>query len=225
MLYLHDVWANWSEEDNFYLIPDFHEWRKEETIELIDDAPLIKVNAGLFNKIAFGNEKLDEIGNRVYRKGSLRKNHERIVMDYMFIVSDGERVLSVKLDRDKCVTHRSHLYTRNYQLAIEMVKDSLNDFELDSVDLDVDKSNLGLTRKERDMKREIEMYIDGMSESDLPKLKYLIAEIDCNTYRTIKSNDLKSCLNAFKNIPVSKFKIKEGQTLSETLNKLTGVTA
>ena len=35
MLFLHDVWVNWFEgEENGYNVCHFHEWRKEDTVEL-----------------------------------------------------------------------------------------------------------------------------------------------------------------------------------------------
>lgn len=43
MLFLHDVWVNWFEgEENGYNVCHFHEWRKEDTVELLDQVPLLK---------------------------------------------------------------------------------------------------------------------------------------------------------------------------------------
>ncbi|MCT4572190.1 DUF3603 domain-containing protein, partial [Bacillus thuringiensis] len=48
MLYLHDVWVNWFEgEENGYNVCHFYEWRKDDTIELLDQVPLLKVDATL----------------------------------------------------------------------------------------------------------------------------------------------------------------------------------
>ena len=52
MLYLHDVWVNWFEgEENGYNICHFHEWRKEDVIELLDQVPLLKVGKELYHYI------------------------------------------------------------------------------------------------------------------------------------------------------------------------------
>lgn len=41
MLFLHDVWVNWFEgEENGYNVCHFHEWRKEDTVELLDQTPV-----------------------------------------------------------------------------------------------------------------------------------------------------------------------------------------
>ena len=52
MLYLHDVWVNWFEgEENGYNVCHFHEWRKDDGVELLDQVPLIKVKPILFDYI------------------------------------------------------------------------------------------------------------------------------------------------------------------------------
>ncbi|MDF9558881.1 DUF3603 family protein, partial [Bacillus tropicus] len=58
MLYLHDVWVNWFEgEENGYNVCHFYEWRKDDTIELLDQVPLLKVDATLYHYIE--NELLE----------------------------------------------------------------------------------------------------------------------------------------------------------------------
>ena len=52
MLFIHDVWVNWFEgEENGYNVCHFHEWRKEDGIELLDQVPLLKVSSELFQFI------------------------------------------------------------------------------------------------------------------------------------------------------------------------------
>ena len=52
MLYLHDVWVNWFEgEENGYNVCHFYEWRKDDTIELLDQVPLLKVDSTLYHYI------------------------------------------------------------------------------------------------------------------------------------------------------------------------------
>ena len=58
MLYLHDVWVNWFEgEENGYNVCHFYEWRKDDTIELLDQVPLLKVDSTLYHYIE--NELLE----------------------------------------------------------------------------------------------------------------------------------------------------------------------
>ena len=125
--YMHDVWVNLVSEDNLYNVPDFHEWRKEESIELVDQTPVIKVDKNTFNYIAFGRNELVEFANEVEGKTFFRKNHERIKTDYCFVVSDGERALFVQLDEDKKLLFKSKLIPRQYQLVIEMMQNTKED--------------------------------------------------------------------------------------------------
>ena len=70
MLYLHDVWVNWFEgEENGYNICHFHEWRRDDTIELLDQVPLLFVEPVLFNYIENDLSELpSEMMNEVYQK-------------------------------------------------------------------------------------------------------------------------------------------------------------
>ena len=52
MMYLHDVWVNWFEgEENGYNVCHFHEWRKDDSVELLDQVPLLKINPLLYSYI------------------------------------------------------------------------------------------------------------------------------------------------------------------------------
>ena len=92
MLYLHDVWVNWFEgEENGYNVCHFYEWRKDDTIELLDQVPLLKVDATLYHYIE--NELLglpQKMLEDVHHKAYIRKNHERLQQEYCFVVTDGK---------------------------------------------------------------------------------------------------------------------------------------
>lgn len=50
MLFLHDVWVNWFEgEENGYNVCHFHEWRKEDTVELLDQTPSSQSAVGIIS--------------------------------------------------------------------------------------------------------------------------------------------------------------------------------
>ena len=69
MLYLHDVWVNWFEgEENGYNVCHFYEWRKDDTIELLDQVPLLKVDGTLYHYIeneffVFVQKMLEDVMN------------------------------------------------------------------------------------------------------------------------------------------------------------------
>lgn len=79
MLFLHDVWVNWFEgEENGYNVCHFHEWRKEDSVELLDQVPLLKVQSPLFDYIENDLSELPKtLLETVFEKSYIRKNHER----------------------------------------------------------------------------------------------------------------------------------------------------
>ncbi|MDV2686953.1 DUF3603 family protein, partial [Alkalihalophilus lindianensis] len=97
MLYLHDVWVNWFEgEENGYNVCHFHEWRKDDSVELLDQVPLVKVESDLFDYIENELSELpQQLLDDIYQKAYLRKNHERIQLDNCFVVTDGVGILAV----------------------------------------------------------------------------------------------------------------------------------
>lgn len=68
MLFLHDVWVNWFEgEENGYNVCHFHEWRKEDSVELLDQVPLLRVSSVLFHYI---ENDLSEPSGRIIERCS-----------------------------------------------------------------------------------------------------------------------------------------------------------
>jgi hypothetical protein len=223
MLFLHDCWVNLVSEDNLYCVPDFHEWRKEENVELVDRTPVIKVDKNTFNYIAFGSNELVEFANEVEGETFFRKNHERIRTDYCFIASDSERVLFVRLDQDKKVIFKSKLIPRQYQLVIEMM---LNTEEIHKVQKFNEISEYGfyagLTRKERESYKVLESFLKNVSENDLAMVKYLLSEISFSTYKEVKDGDLGDCLTALKTLHPNVI-VQESANIEKVLGKLTTV--
>jgi hypothetical protein len=224
-LYLHDVWVNFVHEDNFYNVPEFHEWRKEgDGIELLDQILLLKVNSDTFNYIAFGNNRVsDDIAAMVENRGYLRKNNERYLIRYVFAMSDGERTLTVKLDDDQRVMEKSHLISRQYQLTIDMVAEVKYHFEKEyNYKISKYKCSAGLTRFERESYSKLDEFMMYVSESDLPMLKYLLSEIDYPTYTTMRNGSYVDYFNAIYNIP-AKTVVEQSVGIEKLLERLTKV--
>jgi Protein of unknown function (DUF3603) len=220
-LHLHDLWVNFKQEDNYYNVPDFHEWRKEgDEIELVDQILVLKVNADTFNYIAFGENQIIDIAEMVENQAYYRKNHERIQVRYMFTMSDGERALTVKLDDDMRVMEKSHLIPRQYQLAIELV--SLGGYHFENeykYEISKYRNNAGLTRNEKESYKKLDEFLHHVSENDLPMIKYLLSEIDYPTYVTMRNGSFKDCLEAINNIPVSTV-VEQSANIEKLLGKL-----
>ena len=123
MLYLHDVWVNWFEgEENGYNVCHFHEWRKDDGVELLDQAPLLKVEPILFHYIENDLSELpQQLLDDIFQKAYLRKNHERVQLEYCFVVTDGVGILAVDTIGYSIPIRKSRLIPRQEQLVYEMI--------------------------------------------------------------------------------------------------------
>lgn len=176
MLYLHDVWVNWFEgEENGYNICHFHEWRKDDGVELLDQVPLIKVRSILFNYIENNLSELpQQLLDDIYQKAYLRKNHERVQLDYCFVVSDGVGILAVDTIGYNLPIRKSRLIPRQEQLVYEMIENQeVSDYRFSAEQCDKEFHILspepdlmrGLTRKERQLKQLLFMALDQLHTS------------------------------------------------------------
>jgi hypothetical protein len=208
MLYLHDVWVNWFEgEENGYNVCHFHEWRKEDVIELLDQVPLIKVDNSLFHYIENDLSELpQQLLNDVYQKAYLRKNHERIQMDYCFIVTDGTGILAVDTIGYTVPIRKSRLIPRQEQLVYEMVEG--HEAIHYSMEHDSKPENAyhilspsphmmnGLTRKERQLKQLLFMALDQLHGSkNTAEIRYWYTEWAPEQYRIIQDMDFEDVWN------------------------------
>jgi hypothetical protein len=179
MLYLHDVWVNWFEgEENSYNICSFHEWRKEDTVELLDQVPLLKLDPVLFHYIE--NDLLElpsSLLEEVYKKAYIRKNHERIPMDYCFVATDGTGIIAIDTIGYSIPIRKSRLIPRQEQLAYEMIQNvEPIKYDYASMLADFKKKEyhilspsptimLGLTRRERQLKQLLFMALDQLKNA------------------------------------------------------------
>lgn len=177
MLYLHDVWVNWFEgEENGYNVCHFHEWRKDDSVELLDQVPLLKVEPILFNYIENDLSELpQQLLDDIYQKAYLRKNHERIQLEYCFVVTDGVGILAVDTIGYNIPIRKSRLIPRQEQLVYEMIgTHEPNNYQFHRQEGQKDFHILspepvlmtGLTRKERQLKQLLFMALDQLFTSN-----------------------------------------------------------
>ncbi|RFU68029.1 DUF3603 family protein [Peribacillus saganii] len=204
MLYLHDVWVNWFEgEENGYNVCHFHEWRKEDGIELLDQVPLLYVSSPLFHYIENDLLELPEkLLNDVFQKAYSRKNHERTQLDYCFVITDGVGILAVDTIGYHIPIRKSRLIPRQEQLVYEMVENHpLADYEF-SEDSSTEKEYHilspspelmnGLTRKERQLKQLLFMALDGLFTSkNTAEIRYWYTEWAPEKYAYIQDLDFE----------------------------------
>lgn len=197
MLYLHDVWVNWFEgEENGYNVCHFHEWRKEDGVELLDQVPLVVVTPALFNYIENDLAELPKkLLDEVYQKAYLRKNHERIPLDYCFIATDRTEIIAVDTMGYTIPIRKSRLIPRQEQLVYEMIENiEPEDFAF------IPKSNKeyhilspepilmqGLTRKERQLKQLLFMALDQLRTcNNTAEIRYWYTEWSPEKYSEIQ---------------------------------------
>jgi hypothetical protein len=203
VLYLHDVWVNWFEgEENGYNVCHFHEWRKDDGVELLDQVPLIKVEQVLFDYIENDLSELpQQLLDDIYQKAYLRKNHERIQLDYCFIVTDGLGILAVDTIGYNIPIRKSRLIPRQEQLVYEMIgtheptkyhfypQKELKGFHILSPEPELMR---GLTRKERQLKQLLFMALDQLhSSKNEAEVRYWFTEWCPENYNEIQSLDFE----------------------------------
>jgi len=198
MLYLHDVWVNWFEgEENGYNVCHFHEWRKDDGVELLDQAPLIKIEPILFDYIENDLSELpQQLLDDIFQKAYLRKNHERVQLDYCFIVTDGVGILAIDTIGYNIPIRKSRLLPRQEQLVYEMISQHAakqyhfsaqhkhKDFHILSPEPELMR---GLTRKERQLKQLLFMALDQLfSSNNEAEVRYWYTEWCPEQYSTIQ---------------------------------------
>ena len=205
-MYLHDVWVNWFEwAENGYNVCHFHEWRKDDAIQLLDQVPVLKVTKELYDYIENDLAELPEqLLNDVYQKAYLRKNHERIQLDYCFIVTDGIGILAVDTIGYQIPMRKSRLIPRQEQLIYEMIENR------ESRTYDFTPKNKkeyhilsphpkymsGLTRKERQLKQLLFMALDQLYTSkNTAEARYWYTEWAPEQYSMIRTKSFSEVWN------------------------------
>lgn len=203
MLYLHDVWVNWFEgEENGYNVCNFHEWRKEDGIELLDQVPLLYVQAPLYNYIENDLQDIPKpLLDDVYKRAYLRKNQERISLEYAFVITDGVSVIAVDTMGYHLPVRKSRLIPRQERLVFDMIEQ--HDPESYSFKEGSDQKEyhilsphpnhmIGLTRKERQLKQLLMMTLDQLkTEENISEIRYWLTEWDPSQYAVIQRLDYK----------------------------------
>ncbi|QHA91563.1 YjbA family protein [Bacillus sp. N1-1] len=202
MLYLRDVWVNWFEgEENGYNVCNFHEWRKDDFIELLDQVPVIKVESVLYHYIENDLTELPEsLLNDVFQQSYIRKNNERSPLEYCFLATDGRGVIVIDTLGYKIPIRKSRVIPRQEKAVYEMVADieaTRYPFETDqpmkehhilSPEPDI---MMGLTRKERQLKQLLFMALDQLySSGNSAEIRYWFTECQPKKYVQIQNMEM-----------------------------------
>jgi len=183
-----DVWVNWFEgEENGYNVCEFHEWRKHDFIELLDQVLLLKVEKALFDSIENDLRELpDSLLEDVKNKSYIRKNGQREVIEYCFIATDGYRHIVVDTLGYGVPIRKSRLIPRQEKHVLEKAAE-MNCFIYPIVE-DEETKNYhilsphpewmsGLTRKERHLKQILFTVLDQLrSVGNIQEMRYWYTE-------------------------------------------------
>ncbi|MFC4559309.1 YjbA family protein [Virgibacillus kekensis] len=197
MLYLHDVWVNWFEgEENGYSVCHFHEWRKEDGIELLDQVPLLYISEELYEYIENDMHDLPKsMLDMIHKRAFIRKGQERTVLDYACVVTDGRDIVAFDTIGYQIPIRKSRLIPRQEQLVFDMIKTTKpetfrfkpnvrKEYHMLSMSPDL---VYGLTRRERQLKQILMIGLDQLrTAKNLEELRYWLTEWDPKKYPYIR---------------------------------------
>ena len=201
MIYLHDLHVNWCDAEEYgYQVYHYEQWEKTDTVELLDQVPLIKVTAEFFSFILNDLDTIPEqLLKDINEKAYIRKNHERLPIEHCCVISDGKDVLAFDTLEFKTPMRKSRLIPRQHTLALEMVFDEQPvEYEFEAIDKDHTGfellsphplSMVGLTRREIQLKTIFNMALDDiLHKRNHSELVYWFSEIVPNGLEQIKHN-------------------------------------
>ncbi|SDL98342.1 YjbA family protein [Sediminibacillus halophilus] len=208
MLYLHDVWVNWFEgEENGYNVCAFHEWRKEDGIELLDQVPVLYIDEMLYHYIENDLQDLPKsLLEAIHQRAYLRKNQERISLDYACVITDGQSILAIDTMGYHLPVRKSRLIPRQERLVYDLIDGTSRlefsfspeqrEKEYHILSLSPD-SMLGLTRKERQLKQLLMMALDQLEGTkNLQEVRYWLTEWNPDQYSRIREMDFDAAWQA-----------------------------
>ncbi|SFA82413.1 Protein of unknown function [Lentibacillus halodurans] len=201
MLYLHDVWVNWFEgEENGYSVCYFHEWRKNDGIELLDQVPLLYITEDLYEYIENDMHDLpEEMMDQIYKRAYMRKGQERNSLECAAVVTDGNDIVAFDTIGYQIPVRKSRLIPRQEQLVFDMIKTTKPEsfhFNGNNVKKEYHMLSMepklvyGLTRRERQLKQLLMIALDQLKTVDnLEELRYWLTEWDPKQYPYLRYMD------------------------------------
>ncbi len=161
MLYLQTIWVNWFEREKYgFNVFEYFEWHKNDTIEMIDRMPIVFVEEPFFLTIENSLNPLPKkLLDYVHNQAFIRKGNENRVLPFVFVLTDGERVLAIDTLGTDIPYKKSRLIPKQERKTIELMtiakvkkfnykkSASLNEY------FEYAQLMYGLTRQERRMKK------------------------------------------------------------------------
>ncbi|MDN4073702.1 MULTISPECIES: YjbA family protein [Fictibacillus] len=208
MLYLRDVWVNWFEgEENGYNVCEFHEWRKDDFIELLDQVPIVKIDSSLFHYIENELSDLpDSLLDEVHQKAYVRKNNQRVQLDHCFIITDEKKTMVIDTMGYRIPIRKSRLIPRQEQLVYEMAEQMETATYTFKPEIREKEHHIlspepiimrGLTRKERQLKQLLFMVLDQLhTTKNVAEVRYWYTEWMPENYMAIQRMEFEEAWEA-----------------------------
>jgi|SRR5699024_1867092 len=190
MLYLYDVWVNWFEgEEEGYNVCHYHEWRKSDQIEIMEQVPVLYITESLYNYIENSLYDLPaSLLDMIHKRAYIRKGHTRQVLDYACIVTDGRGILAIDTIGYQIPVRKSRLIPRQEQQVFELCKKAKQKkFEFTPIHEERRQSLMamdeefvrGLTRRERQLKKLLMIAMEQLKTTDnVSEVLYWLSEWD-----------------------------------------------
>lgn len=194
MLYLYDVWVNWFEgEENGYGVSYFHEWRKTDHIEMLDQVPILYINKTVYQYIENDMHDLPrEFLHTIYKRAYIRKGQDRVALDYACVITDGDDMIVIDTIGYQIPLRKSRLIPRQEQLVYEAIKHKKptifhipkKAYEKRYNILSLEpKYVYGLTRKERQLKHILMIALDQLrTANNVKEMRYWLTEWNPKKY-------------------------------------------
>ncbi|WP_025909300.1 DUF3603 family protein [Priestia flexa] len=185
MNYESDVWVKWeSGKVNGNDVSEFHEWQKEDKVELIKQIPLIRVTTEFMDYVEYGLNRLPE-DLLVSTENEAEVNNGKKIKN-AFIISNGERILAVHTNNTKIPIYKSRLIPRQELQFLHTINEmAVTEYAFTPKKNVYGYLNLepralyGLFRKERNLKQVLYMALNDLKitdNKDVNKLRYLYGE-------------------------------------------------
>lgn len=188
MNYLYDVWVNWFEsEEQGYNVCAYHEWRKKDSIEVLEQVPLLYIEENLFHYLENSLHEIPEdLSKKIVNRTYQRKGLERKLLEYVCVVTDGRGIIAIDTGGFQIPLRKSRLIPRQEQQVYSLCsKLKRQDFQFHIPEKDDTKDlasipsvyMIGLTRKERQLKKILLMALEPLKNShDRNELLYWYGE-------------------------------------------------
>ena len=88
MIFLYDVWVNWFEgEEDGFNVCHYHEWRKSDQIEILEQVPVLYITESLFDYIENSLHDLpDSLLDMIHKRAYIRQQSLQMEEEFYFLI-------------------------------------------------------------------------------------------------------------------------------------------